>query len=143
MSEAVALLAKMTAGLSDVEKRQLAQLLTGNDKPLQVDAKPSKPVPNLPIKTPSKTVITEDFRVIKEEGSNHKTPVRAGKNTFVDEGEDRDADDVSLAYLPKNPTSKRPPAEFIDVICEKCRKVKNIPKSLSTSYYVCERCVGK
>jgi hypothetical protein len=141
MSEAVALLAKMTAGLSDVEKRQLAQLLTGNDKPLQVDARLKPSIVPTPVK--SKTIITEDFRVIKEESSNHKTPVRAGKNTFVDEGEDKDEDDVSLAYLPKNPTAKRPPAEFIDVECEKCHKKRNIPKSLSTSYYVCERCVGK
>lgn len=143
MSDAVALLAKMTAGLSDVEKRQLAQLLTGNDKPQQVDARLKEPVAPRPVKSPSKTIITEDFRVIKEEASNHKTPVRAGKNTFVDEGEDRDEDDVNLAYLPKNPTAKRPPAEFIDVECEKCHRKRNIPKSLSTSYYVCERCVGK
>lgn len=141
MSEAVALLAKMTAGLSDVEKRQLAQLLIGNDKPQQVDARLKQPVAPTPVK--SKTVITEDFRVIREEESTHKTPVRAGRNTFVDEGEDRDEDDVKLAYLPKNPTAKRPPAEFIDVECEKCHKKKNIPKSLSTSYYVCEKCVGK
>jgi hypothetical protein len=147
MSEAVALLAKMTAGLSDVEKKQLAQLLLGDGgviglpKDPRFDMKLKEPVAPRPDK--SKTVITEDFRVIKDEPSNHKTPVRGGKNTFVDEGEDKDDDDISLAYLPKNPTAKRPPAEFIDVVCEKCRKTKNIPKSLSTSYYVCERCVGK
>lgn len=143
MSNVVDILAKMTAGLSDDEKKQLAQLLIGNDKPHQVDAKLTRPVPNLPIKTPQKTTITEDFRVIKEEPSTHRTAVKAGKNTFVDEGEDKDADDVKLAYLPKNPTVKRPPVEFVDVICERCRKTKSISPSLATNYYVCERCVGK
>jgi hypothetical protein len=138
MSDAVSLLEKMTAGLSDEEKKQLAQLLL---KP--INARLKDPVIYTPIVKPQKTIITEDFRVIREEPSNHKTPVRAGKNTFVDEGEDKDKDDVSLAYLPKSKAIKRPPAEYIDIVCEKCRKTKNIPKSLSTSYYVCERCVGK
>jgi len=143
MSDAVALLAKMTAGLSDVEKRQLAQLLIGNDKPHQVDAKLERSVPNLPVKMPpKKTTITEDFRVIKDEPSTHKTPVRAGKNTFVDEGEGRDEDDVKLAYLPKSPTAKRPPVEFVDVICDRCRKTKSVSPSLATNYYICEKCAG-
>lgn len=136
MSDAVNLLAKMTAGLSQTEKMELALMLQGNQKE---DAKQPSTIEKVQPK--SKTVITDDFKVIKNDlESNRKTPVKAGKNTFIPPEDDRDADDKSLNYLPKTKTTKRSPVEFVDVVCEKCRKTKSVSPVLATKYYICERC---
>jgi hypothetical protein len=88
----------------------------------------------MPEKSPS-----EDFTMNKRRELFDKT-VRAGKNTWVDEGEAKNPEDKKIVV--KKTARVRPKASMVDVVCSACNRKVSVPSSLQRSdYYRCERCV--
>ncbi len=86
--------------------------------------------------------VPNDFRVSPTKNTNNKRrePVRARKNEWVDEGEDRH---IETKYGSRTPRS-REPSKKIDVECSVCgRSFKTDPKYVYGEYHRCSRCVGR
>lgn len=84
----------------------------------------------------------EDFRIsfIKKDNHRRKEPVKANKNKWVDEGEDRH---IETKYGSRTPRT-REPSKKIDVECSVCgRSFKADPKYVYGEYHRCSRCTGR
>lgn len=86
---------------------------------------------------------TEDFRVSSIKNNNNgkrREPVKARKNEWVDDGEDRH---IETKYGSRTPRS-REPSKKMDVECSICgRSFKTDPKYVYGEYHRCSRCVGR
>lgn len=84
----------------------------------------------------------QDFRIssIKKNNNRRKEPVKARKNKWVDEGEDRH---IETKYGARTPRT-REPSKKIDVECSVCgRPFKTDPKYVYGEYHRCSRCTGR
>jgi hypothetical protein len=103
------------------------------------EVKPEKKKRGRPKKEKPTTVVLDDFTVKKKQPKFDKT-VRAGKNTWVDEGEAKNPEDQKIVV--KKTARVRPKATMVEVVCSVCNRKVNVPSSLQRSdYYRCERCV--
>jgi len=117
--------------LTDAEKRQLIAMLAKSLEP-----KPAEKTENTAKK---KVKINDDFTVVKDVDTKRRSPVKASKNTFVDEGLESGDGGIVYAKTPRN----RQPAKNVTIKCSVCQRDVTIPASLERGdYYRCERCVG-
>lgn len=95
--------------------------------------------------TPPRRRVSEDFTVKRDENlDNRKTPVRARKNNWVDEGEARDTSfDYSKFEKMKTPRRRGKPKKR-DVECHVCGRTFTMNEGLIYGEYVrCNRCTGR
>jgi len=121
--------------LNDSQKKALLDALMQNSETTLKD------IPE-EVKQETKSQIKEDFRVSSIKGNNNKRrePVKARKNEWVDEGEDRHIETKYGARTPRN----REPSKKMDVECSVCgRTFKTDPKYVYGEYHRCSRCVGR
>lgn len=122
--------------LNDSQKKALLEALTQNSETTLKD------IPE-EVKQETKSQITEDFRVSSIKGNNNnkrREPVKARKNEWVDEGEDRH---IETKYGARTPRS-REPSKKMDVECSVCgRSFKTDPKYVYGEYHRCSRCIGR
>ncbi len=127
--------------LTDEQKAQLVQgLLKSNENEevpvLKEEAVSSKPRSN----------VTEDFKVVKNDKlEKRKTPVRAKKNQWVDEGEDRDPDFDPAKFERMGRASRnRGKVKKRTVECHVCgRDFQVNPALVHGEYFRCNRCTGR
>lgn len=89
-----------------------------------------------------KNNVSDDFRVssIKNNNNKRREPVRARKNEWVDDGEDRH---IETKYGSRTPRS-REPHKKVDVECSVCgRSFKTDPKYVYGEYHRCNKCIGR
>ena len=118
--------------LTEKEKAELMELLDGDKKSIAFQSEPTE----------------EDFLnknnpefTMNKETSNkvRRSVVKAGNNTWSDEGEDRHIETPPTKITPRN---RRPPQKKT-VTCSSCGKKYNINSSLVYGeYYRCEKCTG-
>tara|TARA_A100001515_G_scaffold3622_1_gene3647 strand:+ start:5437 stop:5856 length:420 start_codon:yes stop_codon:yes gene_type:complete len=127
--------------LTDEQKAQLVQgLLKSNENEevpvLKEEAVSSKPRSN----------VTEDFKVVKNDKlEKRKTPVKARKNQWVDEGEDRDPDFDPAKFERMGRASRnRGKVKKRTVECHVCgRDFQVNPALVHGEYFRCNRCTGR
>ena len=84
--------------------------------------------------------IAEDFTVSRTPNKARKSTVRASKNQFVDEGEDKHIETPNIQATPRN---RRPPKK-VQRTCHVCGKKFEILASLVSGEYIrCNRCIGR
>lgn len=124
--------------LSDEQKQALmAALSTNNEQPPPTPKIEPKQLPE-----PPRRVVGEDFRIIREDNlSKGKTPVRARKNEWEDDGEEfRDVYTPKGERTPRN----RDKARKQDVECHVCGRTFQVnPKYVYGEYLRCNRCTGR
>jgi hypothetical protein len=108
-----------------------------------VDPNVAKPKPKIePKQLPSRSVVGEDFKVIREDNnSKGKTPVRAKKNEWHDDG-----DEFRDVYTPKGERTprNRDKARKQEVECHVCGRTFQVnPKYVYGEYLRCNRCTGR
>jgi len=122
------------SSLSEEQKKQLLKLLASEENQIKNETG---------TKHPQKSVtVDENFRVTKAESSpsRRREPVRARKNQWHDEGEDRHIETPNYEPTPR----KREPQKKIEVECSVCgRPFKTDPKYIYGEYHRCSRCTGK
>ena len=86
---------------------------------------------------------TTTTKVTNERPPQGKSQVRAGVNTWSDEGEERDdIDDKIVRVAVKR--KPRPASSKVERTCSVCNRTVKVPQVLaSTHYYRCERCTGR
>jgi len=124
--------------LSDEQKQALMAALSNNEQP------PPVPTPKIEPKKqePPRRVVGEDFRIVREDTvSKGKTPVRARKNEWEDDGEEfRDVYTPKGERTPRN----RDKARKQDVECHVCGRTFQVnPKYVYGEYLRCNRCTGR
>ena len=126
--------------LTDEQRAELVRVMTkGLLKSKEQEETIEGTVPSKP-----RSKVTEDFKVDRET-KDRKTPVRARKNKWVDEGENRDPDFSSenfekLGRTPRN----RQPVKKKQVECHICGRSFAINQSLVYGEFVrCNRCTGR
>ena len=90
--------------------------------------------------------VTEDFRVVRDNDlEKRKSPVRAKKNQWIDEGEDRDPDFDPAKYERMGKTARnRSRAKKKTIECHICGRSFQINPSLVHGEYIrCNRCTGR
>lgn len=90
--------------------------------------------------------VTEDFRVVKDnnELGKRKTPVRARKNQWVDDGENRDPDFDPAKFEKTKASRNRGKSRKKDVECHVCGKTFSVNPSLVYGEFIrCNRCTGR
>ena len=88
----------------------------------------------------SENDIAEDFTVNRAPNKARKSAVKASKNQFVDEGEDKDIETPNVKPTPRN---RRPPKK-VQKTCHVCGKKFEILASLVSGEYIrCNRCIGR
>ena len=135
--------------LTDEQKAQLVQGLVSNMNQT-VSRPPSRETPieqeETVSSTPRSRNVTEDFRMVNDNTlEKRKTPVRARKNQWVDEGEDRDPDfDPAKFERMGKTTRSRGKVKKETVECHVCGKTFSINPSLIYGTNIrCNRCTGR
>jgi len=130
------------SSLSDEQKKKLVESLTSQSPAAKKPDSPKTPKPkqNKKPSTPSATV-NENFVVNKaESNSRRREPVKARKNEWVDEGEDKH---IETKYGARTPRT-REASKKLDVECSICgRSFKTDPRYVYGEYHRCSRCTGK
>ena len=142
--------------LSDEQKQKLMQGLMGalEQEPVQVktrdlptrkskleDQEQEETVSSIP-----RSNVTEDFRVIKDDNEleKRKSPVRAKKNQWSDNGEDRDPDFDPSKFERTRTARNRSQTKKKNVECHVCGKSFAVNSSLVYGEYIrCNRCTGR
>jgi hypothetical protein len=125
--------------LNEEQKKALLEALTS--KPIETNVQPEPTEEDFLNKN---TVGIEEF-TMKRGDSNldnnkRRQSVRAGKNTWSDEGEDRHIETPNATRTPRN----RKPPRMKDVVCHSCGKKERINATIAYGdYYRCSRCVGR
>lgn len=123
--------------LSDEQKNALmAALSTNNEQPPPMPKIEPKQLPQ------PQRVVAEDFRVIREDNlSQGKTPVKARRNEWEDDGEEfRDVYTPKGERTPRNREKSRKQ----DVECHVCGRTFQVnPKYVYGEYLRCNRCTGR
>jgi len=123
--------------LSDEQKQMLWESL-------QAKRVEERPTPKVEAKTlPSKrqsVIVNENFFVTRQgEESRGKSPVRARKNQWQDEGEFRDVETPKGDRTPRN----REKSKKVEVECHVCGRAFQVdPRYIYGDYQRCNRCVG-
>ena len=134
--------------LTDEQKAQLVQGLISNMNQT-VSRPPSRETPIEQEETVSskpRSNVTEDFRVVQNEQlEKRKTPVRARKNQWVDEGEDRDPDfDPAKFERMGKAARNRSKARKKTVECHICGRSFSVnPAYVYGENIRCNRCTGR
>ena len=92
------------------------------------------------------TKVNEDFTVTRDnELSRGKTPVRARRNQWVDDGEDRDPDFDPVKFEKMGRTARnRGKTKKKNVECHVCGKKFSMNENLVYGEYMrCNRCTGR
>ena len=92
------------------------------------------------------TKVNEDFTVTRDnELSRGKTPVRARRNQWVDDGEDRDPDFDPVKFEKMGRTARnRGKTKKKNVECHVCGKTFSMNENLVYGEYMrCNRCTGR
>ena len=95
--------------------------------------------------TPPRRRVSEDFTVKRDENlDNRKTPVRARKSEWVDDGEAKDTSfDYEKFEKMKTPRRRGKPKKR-DVECHVCGRTFTMNEGLIYGEYVrCNRCTGR
>ena len=124
--------------LNEEQKKALLEALTS--KPIETNVQP-EPTEEDFLK---KNTVSEDFTMVRPESNlstnRRRQSVRAGGNTWKDEGEDRHIETPNVARTPRT----RKPPSMREVTCHACGKKEKINASLVYGeYYRCNRCVGR
>ena len=128
--------------LTDEQKAQLVQGLLKSNENEEVPVLKEETVSS----TPRSRNVTEDFRMVNDNTlEKRKTPVRARKNQWVDEGEDRDPDfDPAKFERMGKATRNRGKIRKETVECHVCGKTFSINPSLIYGTNIrCNRCTGR
>ena len=128
--------------LTDEQKAQLVQGLLKSNENEEVPVLKEETVSS----TPRSRNVTEDFRMVNDNTlDKRKTPVRARKNQWVDEGEDRDPDfDPAKFERMGKVTRSRGKVKKETVECHVCGKTFSINPSLIYGTNIrCNRCTGR
>ena len=134
--------------LTDEQKAQLVQGLISNMNQT-VSRPPSKETPIEQEETVSskpRSNVTEDFRVVQNEQlEKRKSPVRARKNQWVDEGEDRDPDfDPAKFERMGKAARNRGKAKKRTIECHVCGRSFSVnPAYVYGENIRCNRCTGR
>lgn len=128
-----AILEAILNSLTDEQKQKLVASFIGEKSHEQVEQQqqPDK-------KSSSK--VNENFTVTREESQRGKQTVKAKKNQWTDDGEDKD---VSTPMFEKTPRVRKPHKMEV-VECYVCGKEFKIdPKFIHGSYHRCNGCSGR
>lgn len=128
--------------LTDEQKAQLVQGLLKSNENEEVPVLKEETVSS----KPRSRNVTEDFRMVSDNTlEKRKTPVRARKNQWVDEGEDRDPDfDPAKFERMGKTTRNRGKIRKETVECHVCGKTFSINPSLIYGTNIrCNRCTGR
>lgn len=140
--------------MSDDLVKKLLESLTPDQKASLVDSllndNVKRDVPEVkeeaPPSNPSSNV-NEDFTVTRGDDflEKRKTPVRASKNQWVDNGEDRDPDFDPVKFERMGKTSRnRGKAKKRTLECHVCGKTFSMNANLVHGEYIrCNRCTGR
>ena len=135
-----ALLDTMTA---EQKSELLSKLMDSLTPPSQ--EQPKEKTEETVSSTPPRRRVSEDFTVKRDENlDNRKTPVRARKNDWVDDGEARDTNfDYAKFEKMKTPRRRGKPKKR-DVECHVCGRTFTMNEGLIYGEYVrCNRCTGR
>lgn len=122
--------------LSDEQKAQLVEGLLGS-------VKKEQPVEQREETVSSKLDVTEDFRVTNSKGQvdRGKTPVRARKNSWKDDGSFQLEGEDEWATTRKRTARTRGKATKVEVECSVCGKTfMENPNLIYGEYHRCNRC---
>lgn len=121
-------------GLSPEQIDKLKEALNANS---------SKPTQKTEIKQlPNKPYVNENFTTIKQIGRG-KEPVKAKKNTWTDNGEFRDDENLKMPKFDPSPRS-REKAKKVEVECHVCGKTFfEDPRYIYGEFLRCSRCGRK
>lgn len=123
--------------LSDEQKNALMAALSSNNE----QAPPMPKIEPKQLPKPQR-VVGEDFKVIREDNSSKgKTPVKARKNEWEDDGQEfRDVYTPKGERTPRNREKSRKQ----DVECHVCGRTFQVnPKYVYGEYLRCNRCTGR
>lgn len=132
---------KLIESLTPDQKANLIDsLLSSNVKSDEPETKEES------VSSKPQTKVNEDFTVTRDnELSRGKTPVRARRNQWVDDGEDRDPDFDPVKFEKMGRTARnRGKAKKKNVECHVCGKTFSINENLVYGEYMrCNRCTGR
>ena len=133
--------------LNTMTAEQKAELLNNLMGSLKEDT-PAEPAPKQEevVSSEPQSNITEDFRVVQNSDlEKRKTPVRAKKNQWIDEGEDRDPDFDPVKYERMGKAARnRGKVKKRTIECHVCGRSFQVNPSLVHGEYVrCNRCTGR
>lgn len=140
--------------LNTMTAEQKADLLNNLMGSLQAEASNVEPEPVKPepkqeeaVSSQPQSNITEDFKVVQnsEQLDKRKSPVKAKKNQWVDDGEDRDPDFDPEKYERMGKAARnRGKAKKRTIECHVCGRSFQVNPSLVHGEYVrCNRCTGR
>ena len=135
-----ALLDTMTA---EQKSELLSKLMDSLTPPSQ--EQPTEKTEETVSPTPPRRRVSEDFTVKRDENlDDRKTPVKARKNDWVDDGEARDTNfDYAKFEKMKTPRRRGKPKKR-DVECHVCGRTFTMNEGLIYGEYVrCNRCTGR
>jgi len=139
-----ALLNTMTAEQKSELLNKLMDSLapSSQDQPTQQ----TEPIQEETVSSTPPSNVTEDFRVVRDNDlEKRKSPVRAKKNQWIDEGEDRDPDFDPAKYERMGKTTRnRGRVKKKTIECHVCGRSFQINPSLVHGEYIrCNRCTGR
>jgi hypothetical protein len=127
-----ALIAKLMAELPDEPDKEVSTIPT----------RPRSPLLLTPQVQPTVVTVNDDFTVNRHNGlggATAKTPIKASKNTWVDDKMEHT--DVETPVVEK--TKKRPPAKMVDISCSGCGKICRVSSTIVYGeYHKCDKCAG-
>lgn len=120
--------------LTEEQKKALLEALTGEEIDTNIQPEPTEE------DFLKKNTVNEGFEMPSSTGKRpQRGSVKAGQNTWVDEGEHKDVITPKSKITPRN----RKPPKTKDVTCHVCQKKFKINPSLTYGeYYRCDRCSG-
>ena len=135
--------------LTEEQKQALLKALSGGSFEPEVSDKPLTTHPPFidgsrwQHEEPVSQAVDGDFSMKPNEAlvSKRRSPVRAGKNTWIDQGECR-GKEVETPDIKPTPRNRKPPA-MKEVICHVCGNKSKVNASLvHGEFYRCDRCSG-
>lgn len=130
--------------MTDEQKAELLNSLAGSlkeDAPAEPEPKQEETVSSKP-----RSNVTEDFRVVQNEQlEKRKSPVRARKNQWVDEGEDRDPEFDPDKFERMGKTARnRSKTKKRTLECHICGRSFSVnPAYVYGENVRCNRCTGR
>ena len=120
--------------LTSEQRKALLEALTGKEIDTNVQPEPTEE------DFLKKNTVNEGFEMSSTASKRpQRGAVRAGTNTWTDEGEHRDVVTPKSKITPRN----RKPPRTKDVVCHICQKKFKINPALTYGeYYRCDRCSG-
>ena len=134
--------------LTDEQKAQLVQGLMSNMNQTvsRPPARETEIEQEETVSSKPRSNVTEDFRVVQNDKlEKRKTPVRARKNQWVDEGEDRDPDFDPAKFERMGKTARnRGKTKKKTVECHVCGRTFSVnPAYVYGENFRCNRCTGR